>query len=178
MTYINARHPYSSLFVKCVNSLGKRFRLRSRRSNNLSGPQVPLMTKKKLSKKCPKTAAFQESHPSKSDYLAAAETCLSSFPPDELTAFALLQQAVLSAPGDWKCLSSLGELLCSAEHPAVRNEAEAVELFKRSMQINPTENPERYFNLGQLLAGQTGCAKDSELSYKQGIELLRLELVR
>lgn len=113
-----------------------------------------------------------------SELLAAAEASLCQFPPDELKAYALLQEAVKSASGNSECLSALGELLCTAEHPAIRDEEAALDLFKKSLQIDPIRNPERYFYVGQLLASSAGSGKDAEISYKEGIMLLQNELVR
>lgn len=109
--------------------------------------------------------------------IEAAQEALGFFPPDELGALKILEKAVESFPNSVQCLSALAELLCTAGHPSVRNDCKAVELLKNSLQLDPSGFPERYFYLGQLLAGDAETAKDAERSYRSGIEVLETELV-
>lgn len=79
---------------------------------------------------------------------------------------ALLLERVQQYPNDVDVLDTLSEVLISLDDPK-----EAIKILKRSIELQPNKNPEKYMSLGQLTD-----YKNSLKYYKKGIELYCAEL--
>ena len=73
----------------------------------------------------------------------------------------LLLEKIQKYPNDVDILDTLSEVLISLDESK-----EAIKILKRSIEIEPNKNPEKYMSLGQLTD-----YKNSLKHYKKGVEL-------
>jgi len=78
----------------------------------------------------------------------------------------LLIQKMQIHPNDVDVLDTLSEVLISLDEPK-----EAIKILKKSIELEPEKNPEKYMSLGQL-----SNYKNSLLYYKKGVELYCKEI--
>ena len=94
--------------------------------------------------------------------LDQASTALDEFPPNCELASQLYMKALEKDPQDVRVLDAFGELLAN-----VGDSERAIEVLRRSVQINPEEGGSKYFYLGQMMTG-----RDSLMAYRKCIEIM------
>jgi tetratricopeptide (TPR) repeat protein len=98
--------------------------------------------------------------------LAHATDCMSKY--DLEGAYKFYEKAVSTAPEDTDLLDAAGEVAVE-----LGRSEDAVRLFRQSIELRPDDNPFKYMNLGQLLAGE-----DAVNLFLKGIEMMQEELER
>lgn len=78
----------------------------------------------------------------------------------------LLLEKIQKYPNDVDILDTLSEVLISLDEPK-----EAIKVLKKSIELEPEKNPEKYMSLGQL-----SNYKNSLKLYKKGVELYCIEI--